>query len=193
MNNVELADKFGKMWKQSRLDAGKSQEYVAKALGVSKKTVQNWESGFASPNQITGFKWFEALNVPALPYYLRLLYDEFEDIAPTSPDEDIKEALITLINSLDNNMIRKLLYLLYGDHGSSITAITELLVAYVHTPLPARIGVAELIMTNYEIANAYKATSNHIQPNEEYLRNSIEKGKEAVIKKRNCYLGGDLE
>lgn len=193
MNNVDIADKFGKMWKQSRLDAGKSQEYMAKALGVSKKTIQNWEAGYASPSQIMGFKWFEALDVPALPYYLQLFHDEFNGISKNSSDEEIRRALIKLIENLDINTVRKVLFLLYGDHGSPISAIVDLSVAYVHTPLPARIGVADLVVTNYEIASAYKDTADHIAPDVEYLRKNIADGKKAVTKLRKSHLGGDLE
>lgn len=193
MDNVNIADRFGAMWKKSRIDAGKSQEYMAKALGVSKKTVQNWEAGFASPSQIMGFKWFDALDVPALPYYLSLLYDEFNGISRDSSDEDVRKALIKLIENLDSETVRKILFLLYGDHGSPIQAIVDLTVAYVHTPLPARIGVADLVVTNYEITSAYKNTADHVEPNVPYLRKSIEDGKKAVTKLRKSHLGGDLE
>lgn len=193
MNNVDISEKFGRMWKQSRIDAGKSQDYMAKALGVSKKTVQNWEAGYASPSQIMGFKWFEALDVPALPYYLHLLYDEFNGISKDSSDEDVKKALIKLIENLDAETVRKILFLLYGDHGSPVQAIVDLTVAYVHTPLPARLGVADLVLTNYEIATAYKITQDHIRPNTEYLHKSIDDGKKAVAKLRKSHLGGDLE
>lgn len=188
-----IADKFGKMWRQSRLDAGKSQDYMAKALGVSKKTIQNWEAGYASPSQIMGFKWFEALDVPALPYYLKLLYGEFNGISKESSDDDVKKALIKLIEDMDSETVRKVLFLLYGDHGSPVQAIVDLTVAYVHTPLPARLGVADLVLTNYEIATAYKATQNHVTPNVEYLHKSIEDGKKAVTKLRKSHLGGDLD
>lgn len=193
MDNITISDKFGKMWKTSRLDAGKSQDYMAKALGVSKKTIQNWEAGYASPSQIMGFKWFEALDVPALPYYLSLLHGEFEGLTQASSDEDIKKALLALVNDMDATTARKLLFLFYGDHGSPIKGILELMVAYVHTPLPARIGVAELMLTNYNISSAYKATSNHIEPDTNYLDKAITRGMEAVTAKRSAYFGGDLE
>lgn len=193
MNNAEISDKFANMWRKSRADAGKSQDYMAKALGVSKKTIQNWESGYASPSQIMGFKWFEALDVPALPYYLSLLYKDFEGLSVNSPDEDIRKALHTLIDGLDDKTVRELLFLLYGDHGSSIQGIIELMVAYVHTPLPARLGVAQLILTNYDISKAFGRLSGHAEPDAEHLQDLIAKGMDAVIKKRNSYLGGDLE
>ena len=44
MTRNEIADRFGMMWKKSRCNAGVSQEYMAKALGVSKKTIQNYDN-----------------------------------------------------------------------------------------------------------------------------------------------------
>ena len=50
MNKAEFSDRLASVWLRSRGQAGKTQEYVAKSLGVSKKTVQNWEAGTAAPN-----------------------------------------------------------------------------------------------------------------------------------------------
>lgn len=81
MNRIELSDRIAQMWLKSRSDAGWSQDRVAKALGVSKKTVQNWESGEASPNFRIALEWFDALGVPMYPYIMELLYpDEIEGI-----------------------------------------------------------------------------------------------------------------
>ena len=40
---------FAKIWADSRVDAGKTQDYMAKGLGVSKKTIQNWENDVRKP------------------------------------------------------------------------------------------------------------------------------------------------
>ena len=37
----ERNKRFAKIWSLSRSDAGKTQEYMASGLGVSKKTIQN--------------------------------------------------------------------------------------------------------------------------------------------------------
>lgn len=74
MNRIELSDRIAGMWRKSRYDAGKSQEYVARALGVSKKTIQNWEAGEASPNFRVALEWFDALGVPMYPYLMSVIY-----------------------------------------------------------------------------------------------------------------------
>lgn len=42
-SRIERVKRFAKIWWKSRADAGKSQEFMALSLGVSKKTIQNWE------------------------------------------------------------------------------------------------------------------------------------------------------
>ena len=55
MNTVELSERFGKMWKDMRTEAGYSHTQVAKAIGVSRTTIENWENGTSSPSQKQGF------------------------------------------------------------------------------------------------------------------------------------------
>ena len=43
---------------RARYDAGKSQEYIALEMGVSKKTVANWEKGISTPDIFDSFRWF---------------------------------------------------------------------------------------------------------------------------------------
>lgn len=102
MERVELVERIAKIWHLSRIRAGKSQEYMAKALGVSKKTVQNWEAGTSSPSQATGFEWFKVLDIQPLPYYLCILYpDKFEDLSSHCSDKEVDEALFCLIDIED--------------------------------------------------------------------------------------------
>ena len=186
-------DRFADMWRRSREDAGKSQDYLAKKLGVSKKTIQNWESGFSSPSQIMGFKWFKALDLQPLPYYLSLLYGDFEEISQEDNDDKIEDALLTLVKGLSPTMKRQLLFILYGDYGSSPRGVIELFVAYLHSPIIARLSIAQAILTNYEISEAYKTTAPHIKPDLPLLRELLEKHKETVIEKKKSFIGGNYE
>ena len=43
LERKERADRFAKIWWKSRANMGVSQEYMALGLGVSRKTIQNWE------------------------------------------------------------------------------------------------------------------------------------------------------
>ena len=185
MVQMDTKDKFASMWKKSRTDAGKSQDYMAKALGVSKKTIQNWEEGYSCPSQAMGFDWFQALGLEAMPYYLDILFpDTFKGKDKQITDEEVETALISLIHALRPTDKRKLLFIMYGEHGSSFNELLEMLTAHFHTPDENRITVAQNVCTNYEVA---EATGTIIAP--ERIRPNIPVLKNAIIKKRNKILG----
>lgn len=192
-NKEEVKQKFADMWRKSREDANKSQAYMAKKLDVSKKTVQNWESGVSCPSQEKGFEWFDALGVPPLPYYLNLLYKGVFDVKPSSDDDRIELALLTAIKTLTPAEKRKIFYLLYGNHGSSPAGVLDLVTAYLHTPLMARLNVAANIISNYELAETYDYTVNpdNIRPDISFLINSYETAKQAVIDHKTSYFTKD--
>lgn len=189
-NRVDISARFAKMWRTSRESVGKSQDYMARALGVSKKTVQNWEAGTSCPSQEKGFAWFVILDLQPLPYYLRLLYpEEFDDLTPCSDDKAIEQALCTVIKDIPSEMKRKILYLLTGAHGSSPLAVMEVITAHLQTPLRDRLNVAQSIATNYEMAQSAGKVKrpDHIQPNMELISSGIQLGKEAVKAGKNSY------
>lgn len=126
---MTIEEKFAHMWRRSRADSGMSQDQVASALGVTKKTVQHWESGYSCPDQLDGFKWFKALGLQPMPYYLQLIFEEFDGIAPHSSDDAIELALIAFVKSCTSEQKRKLLYWCYGDHGASPFALIAVLIA----------------------------------------------------------------
>lgn len=189
MNKVEIAERFAWMWRTSREDSGKSQEYVAKALGVSKSTIQNWENGTSCPNQMKGFEWFQVLGLQPMSYYLQMMFPSMQGISNKSDDKEIEEALIKCIKACTPEQKRKLLYLFYGDHGSSPSGVIELMTAHLHTSLRDRINVALCVAENYEMANAkgLLVGDNHIKADMEVLRTSLKNGRTAVIENKNSY------
>jgi len=180
---MTIEDRFAKMWKQSRHDAGKSQKYMAEALHVSRKTIENWENGYSCPDQMMGFRWFSVLGLQPLPYYLELLYPN----TFTSDDDKIDFALMEIIKGIPVDTQRKLLYILYGHHGSVLPSFIELMVAYLQTPLELRLNIAETIMYNYKVADMHDATDKHIQPNMELINSSIRNCSDAVFNRHRCY------
>ena len=189
-NRYDLTERFAAMFRRSREIGGKSQEYMAKALGVSKKTVQNWEQGLSCPSQITGLHWFKVLDLQPMPFYLNLIYPEvFTDLRRSEDDKRIEDAIALIVQGLPIESKKKLLYLLCGDHGSSVIGMIELINTHLQTPLRDRVSVAQSAATNYEIALACGKVRQpeHIQPNMELLYRSIGNGKQAVIDGHETY------
>lgn len=184
MTRVEISDKFADMCRRSREDAGKSQAHMAKAMGVSKKTIQNWESGISSQSIRQSFEWFDALGVPPLPYYLDLLYPDIMQKLSADPTEDaITETIITAVSHLGIEQKKKLLYLFLGKHGSSISSVLELITAHLQTPLRDRVSIAQGIALNYNLAKKTGSVirPDDIQPDLDFLNHSIQCCMESVI------------
>ena len=183
----EITDRerqFAKIWVNSRVDAGKTQDYMAKGLGVSTKTIQNWENGVTAPDFFMGSEWFRVLGINPLPYYLSFVFpDLFADISPNDSDDSIEQALMILIKNSAAIEKRELLYLMAGRHGSSWYSLLQMFTAHCHTSMKSRIGVARNILENYEIeaATGQLICPTNIQPDIEMLRNAVEEGKRSVI------------
>ncbi len=190
MNRIEIRERVASMWRAAHEQAGISQAQAALLIGVSKNTIQNWECGMSSPSQAQGFYYFNALGVQAMPFYLKLFYpEEFGEISVETPDDQIDKALMTLISNLPVEEKRKLLYVAYGEHGSSPPAVLDMVCAHLHTPLIARIGVAELIRSNFSLSNGVHRVTNakNIMPNMEQLDDAIAAAREAVVRKVEHY------
>lgn len=193
MNRIDLSNRFAEMWSASRSIAGLSQEHMAKALGVSRKTVQNWENGTSCPSQIVGLEWFEVCGLNPLPFYLNLLFpNDFNEIS----DDNIDDALMLLIKSLPMDRKMKLLYLFNGPHGSSPSCVLEMVTAHLQVPLSNRLSIAETIYSNYDMASATGSIRNQdmVQPDTRLLKNAIETARESIKHGHDGYanIGGML-
>ena len=183
MMDYEISERFARIWRVSRNHAGVSQDAIAKKLGVSKKTVQNWEAGLSCPSQAMGFKWFSELGIQPLPYYLSVMYPGFGDVPSEPSESDVDEYLMKLIRDVPSRTKRELLYLLSGYHGSSVVGIMEMMTAHLQTPLRDRVNIATSVAINYDFAlkcNKVRCPS-HIQPDMDILEMMIDKGKTAVM------------
>ena len=163
----------------TRNESGKSQEYMAFELGVTRKTILNWVSEPTIGQAVT---WFKLTGKSPIPYLLQHVFPQMEKISSKDSDEKILAALLELINELPPEGVRQLMYLFYGDHGSSPRAVLQMVTAHLQTPMKDRISHGQLIATNYEIAQrtGTLARPDHIQPDLSYLKSAIESGKTAV-------------
>lgn len=187
---IDRAKRFSKIWWRSRADAGVSQEYVAIGVGVSRKTIQNWEKGISSPDLFQASEWFNVLGLNPLPYFLDFIFPEKVDgIKAADEDKHIEEALNHLIAQLPASGKRQLLYMLYGNHGSSPNAILNLMNAHLQTPLKDRIVHAAMIVEDYEIENSLGniVSPNNVKPDVKMLRISMDNARATVEKHRSGY------
>lgn len=79
MDRASKAKRFAEIWLRSRAEAGFSQEKMAMEIGVSKKTIQNWEKGLSFPNVFQVFEWFEILNMNPIIYFLAYQHENDTD------------------------------------------------------------------------------------------------------------------
>ena len=188
MNKLEVSDRFAAMFQRARAESGKSQEYVAKSLGVTRKTIQNWEQGYSFPNLAQTFEYFYVLELQPFPYFLETLYPSTQKSAA-----DIDLALNDAIKTLRDEEKLKLLYLLCGKHGSSPVCMLDLLTAHLQCPLRDRVNIAQSVLTNFEIATAKRnILQANIEPNIPRLKKGIECGKESVLNGKESYSAAEV-
>lgn len=169
----------------ARNDAGISQEAMAFELGITRRTVLNWERGISEPTVGQTISWFKLTGKNPIPYLLQITYPDMDKISPRDDDARILAALMQLINDLPAEGVRQLMYLFFGNHGSSPRAVLQMITAHLQTPMKDRIAHGQLIATNYEIAKrtGSLARPNHIQPDLDTLNAAIADAKSAVEKK----------
>ena len=188
-SRIERVQRFAKIWWKSRADAGKSQEFMALGLGVSKKTIQNWEKGISSPDLFHGSEWFRLLGLNPLHYYLSFLYPSLFESSNIQNEQEIEDTLVTLIKQATSREQRELLYLMTGNHGSSWYSLLQMFTAHCHTSMHSRVSAARLILENYEMDQKTGALvcPDEIQPDLQMLEQAISQGKHAAENKENGY------
>lgn len=182
--------KISEALKESRGISGKSQEYMALELEVARKTIQNWEKGVSEPTIAQAVNWFKAINVSPIPYLIQVVHTDMDGINAKDDIGKLRQSMHQLLDEIPEEGIRQLLYLFYGNHGSSPRAALNMLTAHLQTPLKDRVIQGHLILKNYEIANkkGLNTAANHVQPNLKLLKEAINKGEEADIKNAKAYI-----
>lgn len=181
-SRIERAKEFAKIWWQSRYDSKKSQEFMALSIGVSKKTIQNWEKGLSSPNLFQATEWFNALGLNPLKYYLEFLYPNFSKKINSENEKELDEILIDLIKTMSIIEKKELIYIISGSHGSPWAVLLQLFYTYCQTSLQSRALLSKLLLKIYEIEEQIgKLTNkNKIKPDFEFLKSAILKCKNAA-------------
>lgn len=191
MNKCETMDSISEMFKQSRIASGKSQDWVAKKLGVSKKSVQNWENGMSIPNLLVTFEWFDVVGVPMYPYFMNVLHPlEIADIKPTTEEAKLRKALDVYVREMPSSLLQELLFLFFGKHGSSPNGLIDTICAYLHLPLSMRIVIAESIDTAYELceSNNLLVCNDDVKPDINRIKTFVESAKTSAKNGKQSYL-----
>lgn len=177
------------MWKKSRMDKGKSQQFMANALKVSKATIQHWEDGTSNPGKDYGLKWFEVLETYPLAYYIQALY-EFAPMDIDNMDEKkIDDLLMSIITSLPVDIKSTLLYCLSNGKGGNPFAFLYLMAMNDYCPLKDRVNIAQTVYDNFEIAESLGLLPDDmpVRPDTKLVKAAIESGKEAVKNGKDSY------
>lgn len=188
-SRIERAKRFSKIWWQSRADAGKSQEFVALGLGISKKTIQNWEKGLSSPNLFQSVEWFKLLGLNPTKYYFEFLYPNLFNGKTLENETQLDELIINLIKNMSIVEKRELIYLMSGAHGSSWTALLQLFAVYCQISFQSRVTAARVILESYEIEEKSSKLINQdkLKPDIDLLKLAIEQCKLAAQKGQMGY------
>lgn len=187
---ADRVDKLANLLASSRIEAGKSQTWMAAELGVSRHSIINWESGISSPDFFTFSEWFRALRINPTKYLLQFFnIEEIDGIKPTDDDERISAALNAAIASLTSDQKRAVFYLLFGTYKGDPGALLQLFVAYAHLPMANRFFIANTIYETYKMCEATDQLKDmdKILPDMKLLGIAIEKGKEAASKNLDTY------
>lgn len=187
--NEEDRKRLSRMLMQSRAESKMSQEKLALEMGIAKKTVQNWERGISAPTLPQAIEWFRVMQIAPMPYFLQFVFPDIEGTKSTDDDSRIRKELLQMIETLPIEGIRQLMYMFYGDHGSSPRSTMNLVTAHLQTPLRDRLSHAYAILNDYNIAKDTSSLvgSNHIQPNIPVLEEAIKQARDSVVSQRDSY------
>lgn len=173
-------ENIAKILHDARLQAGFTQEELADKLNVSRKTIQNWESGIGSPSLLLALNMFSVLGLQPLPHFMNM-------INGGNPKKSVEVELMSVVKELPADTQEKLLFCIGAEHGSSAVGIVEMLTAYLCLPLEYRLNFCAMILHQYELLKQTRRTSENMIPNTDYLRTSIYSATAAVIEGRKEY------
>lgn len=180
---------YSKLLARARTDAGVTQRQMAKALGKTERTIQNWESGYC-PSFLDLHHWFYALDIPPWPYILPLLYPGINEIPCTEGIALKQQELIDYIKSCPSDILTKLAYLIGGNHGSDWYAVLEMLFEHVCEPLSQRIISAQAILLGFTLDYRCGKLRDTVRvlPDLENLKSCIDRGIQAALNRQSGYV-----
>lgn len=194
-HTIEEADRCGNMLASSRTRSGLSRKTMSIALNVSESTIKAWETGQGSPTLHGIQEWFRIVGESPFRPMLDFFWpDVFAGLTEKNTDDEIREAGKFYFTKVAGPMeIRKLHYLIWGDHGSEWSGLLDMACAHTHTSLNSRYRVGEIIQASYEmsVANGLVRKPPEIEADRALLLSAITAAKEASVRSaQNGYVIG---
>lgn len=193
MSRADRVKNFAKIFSESRADAGVSQEWLAAELGVTRRTINNWETGISAPNYFQQLEWFRALKLSQTPYLYKYVNSDIRNDKSLSNEDKFEQSFDRIINELTIEQKRCITYLLTGTYQGDPYALIQLFVAHAHLPMLQRFSIANQIYETYKVCeeSGQLKDTEYILPDLETLTKAIEAGREAAIKGEHGYIMKD--
>lgn len=197
-SNIDMATRCGEMLAASRYHSGLSRKVMSAAMGTSESTIRAWEEGQGSPTLFGMLEWFK---ITGDCYYRAMLDffwpDAFNGLVGADGETKIRNALMTYLHEVAGPVeIKKLHYLIFGNHGSAWSGILDMACAYAHTSLSSRYRTLEIIQASYEISRGNGTVDRppHIDVDMDrpLLKNAIQAAEKAQKMGLNGYIIGDI-
>lgn len=179
-----MKNTLGYLLSSARLSKKKSQEYMSFELGVARKTIQNWEMDATSPSIDQAIKYYKVLGLSPVPFLFRYVFPENDVL---DYEKKYTEELKLLFDDMPPEIAKQILFLFYGNHGSSPRAIMQLITAHLETPMRDRITSANIILKNYELAKLKNVTLNQCEVDTELLKSAIIEGEKSFLNGNDGY------
>lgn len=174
-----------------RLEMGYSKSKMAECVGVDYRTWDNYEAGIASPRVDEFIHYFDIFSADALRCVLNFLYPEvYDSLTPESNADDLRQACVHYVSTVaSEHAIRKMDFLIFGEHGSCVFAQSEMFVMLNHLPLAMRMIVADMVSSLYYIAvtNELLVNTDRIMPCIDIFEQGRIKSKQAIANGKTSY------
>ena len=171
MDRASKAKRFAEIWLKSRAESGFSQERMAMELGVSKKTIQNWEKGLSFPNAFQVFEWFEVLNMNPIIYFLAYQHEN---------DSDTDKKFYNYMEVIRRENKKRIIQLYEAGHGEFWDICLQCSLIFSLIDEKTRMLIMLQLLHAFEVEDIQGDTSNI---NIEVLENYLQKIKEETINK----------
>ena len=134
------AAKIGTALAKARVEAGLSQREMAHLIGMTERTVQNWEKGQSSPDGDEIMDWFTACGASPLAAMQEMLHPElYRKQATDMTDEELDAAIAGFLDNSPRIVKEMILFIALGKHGSYPPAAIAEICANLHTPLQNKV------------------------------------------------------